>query len=369
MSLRIGDFADDYHKLFVQFERDPKVMERFVNTESDIKWAIDRSLYKMADMLDLLAKGKKFKSIKKHLASIEEISLQIQDSKPVTRGYREIVRNILPYVKGTFKTICSIISRLCIKRQKLNDFFDTLSLDSVSGGKVAKISYVDNNGEEIEAEKLPENAIVILALNHDHALMDLASMKLAAKSLGAEKVSVLTNIDVWPMYNFIKNEDETIIFRQEKGIKQRVLDLAKKTKGRFVFAIYPEGDLPYFGAQFPMPSHFGAFSIARGAAVQLKEQRLVYLIKGIGNFLSAASSSENKDFEIKLMKPELVPTDEMTSRDPWIEEKRIEFENVANEARSNEMLDLIDRGYQPGKRIRRVGPVLDYKFKCEEIFN
>jgi hypothetical protein len=225
----------------------------------------------------------------------------------------------------------------------------------------ARIKFVDNHGRETNRPALPKDAVLIMVMNHEHALMDLASMKKVAKSFQADTVSVLTNRDVWPIYNFRTNKDETIIFKQEKNIKQKVLSLINKSLGKFVFAIYPEGDLPYFNANFPLPAHFGAFNIARSAAVENRGKRPVYLVKVFGNFQAAVNAHGDIPFAVEVLSPERVPTDDILGRDPWIETKRAEFERLTLSRRGNHQLDLINRDKFRGSRVRAVAPVAPYQ--------
>jgi hypothetical protein len=360
---RLDEFGRDYHRLFVSYERDPAAMERLVNTESDLKWAVDRSLNSMADILDMMESGASGKNILKSWKVVNDITARLQSRAPMTRGVQDILRNVLPYKKGTSEMLCSMITRLCFKSEKLNDFFDHMPRAALAGQKDAKveITTLDKKGQKTAAEALPEDAIIILALNHDHALMDLASMKDVARSLQVETVSVLTNKEVWPIYNVIKNKDETALFKQDKNLKQRVLDLATQSHGRFVFAIYPEGDLPYFGANFPVVSHLGAFSIARSVAVAQKGRRPVYLVKAISNFQKAIQSQGRQALEIELMAPELVPTQDISGRDAWVENERASFEKVSLEKRGSDMLDLIARKKNPQMRTRSTAPVSEYR--------
>ncbi|NUN07347.1 MAG: hypothetical protein HUU57_16505 [Bdellovibrio sp.] len=361
-SRRTQEFAADYEKIFVEYERNAEVMERLVNTESDLKWAVDRVLNGMADSLDLLDEGKQGKHIAKNMAALMDITTKLENRQPVTRGLKDILRNILPFKKDNVKMVCSLITRLCLKNEKLNTFFDKMPLGPLAGDKANKavIKHVDAQGRETAPHSLPKDAIIVLALNHEHALMDLASMKNVAKSLQADTVSVLTNKDVWPIYNVRTNTDETIIFKQEKNIKQRVMDLIKKTTGRFLFAIYPEGDLPFFAANFPLPTHLGAFSIARNAAIAHRGNRPVYLIKALGNFQAATNAQGKRAFALEVLPPELVPSEDIVGRDKWIETKRAEFEKQSLEKRGSDQLDLINREKFAGSRVRGVAPVAVY---------
>ncbi|MFP5520750.1 MAG: hypothetical protein ACLGGX_12665 [Bdellovibrionia bacterium] len=361
MANRMREFASDYQKIFVEYERDPSVMERLVNTESDLKWAVDRGLHAMADTLDLLDEGKKIKSIEKHLSVLSEITHKLEKREAVTRGLRDILRNVLPFKKGTGEMVCSLITKLCIKNEKLMNFFEKMPLGPLSNNKKVVISFKDSQNKETTKPQLPANAVVVMVMNHEHAMLDLATMKEVAKGLEIDTSSVLTNKEVWPIYDYRTNKDSTIIFKQEKGIKQRVLDLMDSYKKRFMFAIYPEGDLPYFGANFPIPAHFGAFNIARSAAVNNKGKRPVYLVKVFSNFQEATNSDGKVAFKVEISLPELVPAEEIKgSRDSWIEEKRAEFEKEALEKRGTQQVDLINREKIKGTRVRAVAPVAEY---------
>lgn len=360
LSKRIDEFAQDYEKIFVNYERSPELMERLVNTESDLKWAVDRALAALADTLDLLDAGKK--DISKSMQPLSEISQALESGKAVSRGVKDILRNILPYKKDNVKMICSVITRLCLKNESLQNFFDKMPLGPLSGSSQnkAQLKFTDIKGKQISKHNLPANAVIIMTMNHEHALMDLATMRDVARSLDADTVSVLTNKEVWPIYDIRTNKDENVIFKQDQGVKQKVLSLIDKNKSRFMFAIYPEGDIPYFGGNFPIPAHFGAFNIARSAAVANKGKRPVYLVKVFGNFQAAVNSQGKKNFEVEIMSPELVPDHVIGGRDEWIESKRAEFEKLALERRGTETVDLINREKVQGARVRAVAPVAEY---------
>ncbi|MFN8789831.1 MAG: hypothetical protein ACK5Y2_00065 [Bdellovibrionales bacterium] len=366
-------FANDYQRLFVRYERDSSAMNRIVGTESDLKWAIDRALHEMSDVLDKLSEGKPYRDIKGSLERISSIASQIENGQSVSRGVNDLLRNLLPYKKGTIKTVCSLITRLCLAREPLSKYLDQISTQSLTGDqkKKVKIAFVDKNNVETGRPLLPANAIVIMALNHDHALLDLNTMKQLEKALDFQAGSVLTNLDVWPMYKFLENRDEHALFRQSPNLKSKVIKLADQVSGRYMFAIYPEGDLPYFGAQFPTLSHLGAFSIARNLAIHFQQQRPVYLMKAFGNFSKVVSSREAGEFRLEVTRPELVPATPLANRDGWIETQRAGFERESNERRGRLMLDLVHREQDPARRVKYSSEVAPYRtvsdFMQEEL--
>jgi len=364
---KLGAFMGNYEHLFVKYERDSEAMNRIVTIESDLKWAVDRVLNEMAEILDRLNEGKDFRRISASLRVISLVSSQLKSGETVSRGVNDLLRNLLPYKEGSLKTVCSLITRLCLARQPLSQYLQSISTQALMGSssKKVEIAFVDSTNKEVERPRIPENAIVVMALNHDHALLDLNTMKVLEKALGFEAASVLTNLDVWPMYKVLENKDENALFRQTPDLKSKVAMLASKTKGRYMFAIYPEGDLPYFGAQFPMLSHLGAFNIARSLAIRFQGERPVYLMKAFGNFLRATTSRDPQQFRIEVKGLEAVPTSQLSGRDAWIERQREVFEQESNERRGRQMIDLVNREKNPALRVRYASEVAPYRTTSE----
>ncbi|MNL10121.1 hypothetical protein D3C87_1309130 [compost metagenome] len=140
---------------------------------------------------------------------------------------------------------------------------------------------------------------------------------------------------------------------------------------RVGFTIYPEGNVPFWGIQFPLTAKFGAFVIARKAAVALKDQRPLYYVEVQSNFLENATASKDVGLRLDVIKPQLVPTTPVEERDVWVENARRDFEIRANdESRRGKQYDLIHRQKNPGTLLNTVNEVRAYEafMRCEKMF-
>ena len=92
--------------------------------------------------------------------------------------------------------------------------------------------------------------------------------------------------------------------------------------------------------------------MARRAAVEYGKKRPVYYIEAHANFLRYVTARNDIPIQIDIIEPELVPTHEISERDAWVEQRRLDFETRANDpSRRGEMYDLINRQMIPGGRI------------------
>ena len=162
------------------------------------------------------------------------------------------------------------------------------------------------------------------------------------------------------------------MFIQEKGLSQKIIENMKSLpEQRVGFTIYPEGNVPFWGIQFPLTAKFGAFVIARKAAVALKEQRPLYYVEVQSNFLENATSVKDIGLRLDVIKPQLVPTTPVTERDTWVENARRDFEVRANHpSRRGKQYDLINRAKNPGTLLNTVNDVVPYRsgMTCEGLF-
>jgi hypothetical protein len=231
---------------------------------------------------------------------------------------------------------------------------------------------INEKGEHVSDQLpvLPENAVVILAMDHDHPALDARYINLVAKKLGIDRSVLLTDKEAWPHYEYHKNKDENVFFIQDKEFKGKVLDILEShPNGRAAFMIFPEGGLPFWGTQFPLISQWGAFSMARKAAHRMAGKKPVYFIEINGNFLPSVTNSDKVvPIKLRVTEPVLVPTTPVGQRDPWVEEMRSKFEEHLNEVgERGRQYDLIDRRPVKDARIRRVDDVREYR-KAPEVF-
>lgn len=374
MDARLRQFRDDYQRRFIEYDRNEEVKARLVVGEGNIKWAAERSLYAMMDILETLETGKNENAINKaielKLNVIEQNAKDIRDDKEINPSLNDTIKKVTPMKRGFVKMLCSAISRMCIN-QDLSKIIRSVPKEPFmrDPSKETKYIFKDASGKTMPGfQALPEDAAVIIAMNHDHASLDGPYLQEVGRMLGIKNNLILTTKTAWPHIQAwqkvgVDKQDPNIVFKQNPGLKKTIMNYFSKGQGsRTGFSIFPEGELPFWGIQFPLFSNFGAFNIARTAANLLKGKRPVYFIQVHGNFLRSLTAKDNIPIEIEITQPELVPTSDIGLRDEWVERKRNEFEQKANDpSRRGQMVDMIHREKVPGGRIYTANEVHEYK--------
>lgn len=355
IDLRLGQFGQDYEARFINYNRNEDIKNRLLIGESDIKWATEISMNAMIDILNSLEQEKNPKKLEKiineKLAVIKENTTSIELGKEIFPSLDETIKKVTPVKTGLIRTICSAVTRMCINQDltKIIREIPTRPFMRYADQK-AEIVFVDQHGREVPKASLPADAAVIIGMNHDHASLDGMYLQEVAKLLGVDRNVILTTKDAWPHITALSkigvtHKDQNILFKQDKDTKSKVLEIFKaQRKGRVAFSIFPEGELPFWHTQFPLFANFGAFSIARNAAHELKDTKSVYYVEVMSNFLRSTTSKDSTPIRIEITLPELVPTTPVGPRDAWVEEKRIAFEKRANSPeRRGLMVDMVQR--------------------------
>lgn len=371
---KVVQFKIDYRSQFIELTKDEAAKVRLLDAESDIKWAAERSLSLLIGILDKLDKEPKIQVIEKEMTALTEISDLLNNDKRMTKTVMDLIRNMFPMSKGITKTICSIVSRVCVN-QNISKIYEKMSTESFTKSSIhdLQIRVLETDGQVSKsALELPKNAAVVFAMSHDNVILDIKSLMILAKKIGVDRNMILTTQESWPQTKIWKNKDPSIMFIQEKGLSQKIIQSMKeKPDQRVGFSIYPEGNVPFWGIQFPLTAKFGAFVIARKAAVALKEQRPLYYIEVQSNFLENATASKDIGLRLDVIKPQLVPTTPVEERDTWVENARRDFEIRANhESRRGKQYDLIHREKNAGTLLNTVNEVRPYEafMRCEKMF-
>jgi hypothetical protein len=254
----------------------------------------------------------------------------------------------------SIKTICSLITKICMRSQ-LNELEDILAQDlrrkSPTDQSHVQFIYTDHNKNiQSKINELPKDAIVFFAMNYDHGSVERSYLLEIQKMLGIDSNSFVTSKNSWPQIAIWQKmgwplkDDENLLI-EDKDLKRKVLKFVEsKPQQRVAISMFPEGQLPLFGTQFPVYTNFGAFNYAREASHLNKGKRPVYIVNVHGNFLRALNSNGQKHIQIVVQAPELVPDTPLAQRDEWVEKKRVEFESESNSRdRRGQMIDLIQR--------------------------
>lgn len=341
MNRRIQTHKSDYEKVFLTGEATVEEKARFLSSEADLKWAAEKSLHMMSDTLELSDFGKPVKAVKKYTDLARKISTALNQGKPVNPSLKDIAYHLLPAGKGKLKAICSLVTRMCFN-QGINKIVDSISTQAISRSETD----IKAAAAKVKPAKIPSNAAVVIVMNHENAIGDLQLLKAVSDKLGVPSNTIVTTQYAWPQARLMKNKDEKILFIEEANLTDKVMGKLENGGGAKVSAvtIYPEGNLPFWSANFPVSAKFGAFSIARKAAIRLSRQgRPVYLVKVISNFHEHTTSKTGAELKVEVAEPVLVPTHDLTGNDNWIADQRLAFENEVSAKRGSTQVDLIER--------------------------
>ncbi|MFN9069111.1 MAG: hypothetical protein ACK5V3_17945 [Bdellovibrionales bacterium] len=347
----------DYETVFVKFEKNEVAKNRSTHLETGLKWATQIVLKSMAVISSHVQKNANERLIEKELKKIIKATSQVQltdENKNHVKPEPMARVEIIPMkAKGSIRTLCSAFLKLCFQ-ESVTDLLEGLPEEQFlrQYPENPKFWTRRTNGSDLSPglPQIPENAAVILTMNHDHQILDLKFVRKIARALGIARTALLTTRVVWAL----GKQDQNTLFIQDKDLSSKVTEVLKdSSQNRSAVAIYPEGNLPLPETQLPIISKMGAYIISRKSDIQLAEERPVYLIDIQSNLLKYSTSLDPIPLEFIVSEPELVPTQPLGKRDAWSEKKRLEFETRANglETRSL-MVDLKSGNLIPGTNTR-----------------
>ncbi len=208
---------------------------------------------------------------------------------------------------------------------------------------------------------LTSDAVFILNLNHDQALLEVALAHEFFKQLKVDKTFVLTTRKAWGLVPKAKRPDaETVYIEDEKPLDLLAQKVASSKGKRIGILLCPEGQRPATNVSMPLTAKPGAFVFARKLAVLLKDKMPVVSLTGIFNGMDHFTSAEAIPLVLKVLGMERVPNHPLAPNDPWVADARLRFENLANTMRAHRFVDLIHPRKASGTNLAVTGPVKRY---------
>lgn len=323
---------------------------------------VDRGMEAVADLLNAIEKKQRDKKINRALQRIEV------NSSPSFRSSHEIS------AESTLKRNLSIITPTRTKRlymlwKFIKDFRFGINprplaetLHSIPWSSFLRNQQAEPlwSGFSLKDFKPEENAIYVVAFNHEHALVDGKIGIQISKDIEAQSLKVLTTRGAWPQFTKNSKKDESLVFIQSSNFYRDIVEAAEKTKGRFVLTTAPEGLMPFWHTQAPLMAKAGVFTIARKLAHAFEGKRKVYLIEVRSNGLANITGAESEAFQVEVREPKLVPSEPVGRSDSWITRTRRNFENWINESRGLRQIDLLSRERDPETGLYKVGRPQSY---------
>lgn len=360
----------DYQSVFIKFEKNEAAKSRLNYLETGLKWATEIVLKSMALISSQIQSKADLSVIRSEIKRIIKTTAQVQATDENKNHVKPapIARiDIIPMKsKGSTRTLCGAFMKLCFQ-ESVTDLLEGLPEHQFMKSAPQKPIYWTRTANPDQLQpglpQIPKDAAFILTMNHDHQILDLKYVRKIARALGIDRTALLTTRVVWAL----GKQDQDTLFIQDKDLSQKVTDvLADSAHKNPSVAIYPEGNLPFPLTQFPMISKFGAYIMARKAAIQLASKRPVYLIDIQSNLLKFSTSSADIPMEFIISQPELVPTEALGKRDAWSERKRLEFEARANRPETRSlMVDLKSGRIIPGTNIRAAIEIKEGSKSCQ----
>jgi hypothetical protein len=348
----------DYQSRFIEFNNNENIKNRLYINEMVIKTSVDQALHAMANLLDHLEQNKKANenTVRSYLGKIIESRKNLIENETTRRQFKAnaltVIKSILAKSKST-KTICSLITKICM-RSNLTELESLLAQDvqkTITKNNRPQFIFTDaNNNATSKLSELPKDAIVVFAMNYDHGSIERAYLLEVQKMLGIDSNAFVTSKESWPHIAIAEKmgwalTDESNLLVEDKDLKTKVLNFFEaRPNQRVAVSMFPEGQLPLYGTQFPLHAKYGAFNYARAASALNKGKRPVYIVNVFGNFLRSLNSNNQTPIKIVVQAPELVPDTPLAQRDEWVEKKRLAFESESNSSdRRGQMIDLIQK--------------------------
>lgn len=378
---KIDSYKEYYTKRYMSYSRDPKVKQMTLMLEENIKLASEDAFYNFVEILQLSkteVTDKVSKQIAEKIGRIRTLTEMLKANKKISEPLGRTLLKVAPMSKGFFRLLMSMLPKMLFNAN-ITDTLKSVKTDLFSRQKTdPEIVFLDRSRKQVSSfQPLPQDAAIVLSMNHEHPALDGLSMLMLSRLFGIDESYLLTTKTAWPHIPLfekvgITHKDPKIFFIQDENLKSRILTALSSHRGkRVALGIFPEGQLPFWNTQFPLHSHFGTFNYARSAAHLMSGQRPVYYVQIMGNFMRSLTSKEGEPLRIEIIEPELVPTDPVGPRDAWVEEKRALFEKEANSSlRRGQMINFESPQKIPNGKIYLASPVRPRpKQLCLSVFS
>lgn len=203
----------------------------------------------------------------------------------------------------------------------------------------------------------PRRVMVVVG-NHDASLYDGSIANRSAHKLGTAHHIVMARRGVYPIPPPESPGDVVYVDEYDASLNpigqsvDRVKEFLAK-RDIVSIAVYPEGMMPFSGAQMPLVAKEGAFIVARKIAIALAEQQVpVYLVELKSNMIEHLTHSAYVEPEVRVTSVEIVPAEPMVKgkTDEWIARRRLQSQELYNTERGENMIDIVASARVPGAK-------------------
>jgi hypothetical protein len=323
---------------------------RLTHLEANIAMTSQQTLEAMQKLIRLQPKHspKFLKSALRRVSlhSIRKISASLarrDDATPLALSVG--LKEMLCAGRKPVKTAVTVIGLVGLHRP-ISDWPKVL--DPTSFFRFGDIEFQGVDEALVRTVDHPRRVLVVIG-NHDTSLYDGAIADRLARQLGSKHHIRMIRKTVYPIppsesardVVFVDEYDpnslpvaESVALTKESLQKHDVVSIS----------IFPEGMLPFAGAQMPLVTKDGAFLVARKLAVELaKENVPVFLVETKTNTLVHLTQPDVTEATVRISSLEQVPFEPMIKgqRDQWIASRRLAAENRFNADRGEKMVDIL----------------------------
>lgn len=263
-------------------------------------------------------------------------------SSPLRSSTADEIRGIVPRRAYRWQVLSDALAKLSIGRADLmssvNSF--TIGFRFLRGNKQHSARIEGYDPSELQGLQGP----IVLALNHEQALLEIHMAYRIFEAAKMDQVFVLTTKKAWSMFPKGRHPYDAIYIEETKPLDELVTRVknAQAEGKRVGILVCPEGLLPSMYAHMPIAVKPGAFVLARKLAIAMQAQGLpTHLLAGLFNGHEHYTSDDIVDLKLKLFPPTIVPTTPLTGVDSWVAEQRLAFENLLNQTRGTRLVDMI----------------------------
>lgn len=322
----------------------------FMHLEANIAMASQQTLDAMQKLIKLETK-KSFKvapSAQRRLLrhSMNKITTSLErrdDAAPLSPAVG--IKEMLCAGRKPIKTGVTVVGLILLHRP-LSDW--RIYLDPSNFFRSGDVVY-EGVDDAIETLKAHPRRVMVTIGNHDTSLYDGTIAHRLAISLGTDQHVRMVRKSVYPIPPPESAGDVVYVDEHDPTLSPVAQSVAKMqdalTRNNVVsLSVYPEGMLPFAGAQMPLVSKDGAFLIARKLAIKLSEQNIpVFIVETKSNTLRHLTLADETQARVRISSVDRVPAEPMVKgqRDSWIAQRRVESENRFNADRGERMVDIV----------------------------
>lgn len=347
----IRELVDRYKAQFLTEDASPSKDDviDFMHLEANIAMASQQTLDAMQKLIKLETKAFKVaQSTQRRLLrhSMNKITTSLErrdDATPLSPLIG--IKEMMCAGRKPVKTGATVVGLILLHRP-LSDWRIYLDPNNFFRSGDVVFEGVD---DAIEILREHPRRVMVTIGNHDSSLYDGTIAHRLAISLGTDQHIRMVRKSVYPIPPPESAGDVVYVDEHDPKLSPVAQSVAKiqdaLTRNDVVsLSVYPEGMLPFAGAQMPLASKEGAFLIARKLAIKLHDQNIpVFIVETKSNTLRHLTLPEETQARVRISSVDRVPADPLVKgrRDGWIARRRVESENRFNADRGERMVDIV----------------------------